>query len=93
MPSYCRTLQLKVKTTFTKIDRGNLNNPGFSPFKDGDLKEENLMSCLECLAQLHGTGIAYKLFLGGKKELLEEFPDMQEQAQIKVSFKLCYFFT
>jgi len=61
----------------------NLTAEGFSPFKEGDLKEENLKSCLECLAQLHGTGIAYKLFLGGKKELLEEFPDMQEQAQIR----------
>ena len=68
-------------------------NTGFSPFKDGDLKEENLKSCLECLAQLHGTGIAYKLFLGGKKELLEEFPDMQEQAQIKVRLAYCSFLT
>jgi len=61
----------------------NLVAEGFSPFKDGDLKEDNLKSCLECLAQLHGTGIAYKLSLGGKKELLAQFPDMQEQAQIR----------
>jgi len=50
---------------------------------DGDLVEENLKSCLECLAQLHGTGIAYKLHLGGKEKLLAKFPEMEEQSQVK----------
>jgi len=61
----------------------NLVAEGFEPFKEGDLSEENLKSCLECLAQLHGTGLAYKHSVGGIKQILEEFPDMQEQAQIK----------
>ena len=39
----------------------NLVADGFSPYQEGDLAEENLKSCLECLAQLHGTGLAYKV--------------------------------
>jgi len=61
----------------------NLVAEGFTPFKDGDLNEVNLKSCLECLAQLHGTGLAYKLHVGGIKQIMKEFPEMEEQAQIK----------
>ena len=41
----------------------NLLSAGFEPYKEGNLVEENLKSCLECLAQLHGTGLAYKASL------------------------------
>ena len=62
----------------------NLLAAGFQPYKDGDLGEENLKSCLECLAQLHGTGMAFKIKIGGTEEVMKRFPHMEEQAQIKV---------
>ena len=62
----------------------NLLAAGFEPFKEGDLGEEKLKSSLECLAQLHGTGIAFKINIGGTEEIMKRFPDMEEQAQIKV---------
>jgi len=61
----------------------NLMSSGFTPYRDGDLKEKTLKSCLECLAQLHGTGLAYKAHLGGKNKVLAQFPDMSEQAQLE----------
>ena len=63
----------------------NLLAAGFEPYREGNLVEENLKSCLECLAQLHGTGIAFKVNIGGTEEVLRRFPDMEEQAQIKVA--------
>ena len=63
----------------------NLLAAGFEAYKDEDnLQEETLKSCLECLAQLHGTGLAYKLHVGGASKIMEKFPHMEEQAQIKV---------
>ena len=88
MLSFYRIWLRRVNKEEIKKNKNEQFIGGFSPFKDGDLKEDNLKSCLECLAQLHGTGIAYKLSLGGKKELLAQFPDMQEQAQIRVYFPL-----
>ena len=65
----------------------NLLSSGYESYKEGDLEDETLLkSCLECLAQLHGTGIAYKLHLGGAEKIMEKFPKMEEQAQIKVVF-------
>ena len=62
----------------------NLLSSGYESYKEGDLEDETLLkSCLECLAQLHGTGIAYKLHLGGAEKIMEKFPKMEEQAQIK----------
>jgi len=61
----------------------NLVADGFSPYQEGDLAEENLKSCLECLAQLHGTGLAYKHEVGGVQAVLARFPGLEEQAQIK----------
>ena len=62
----------------------NLLAADFKAYQDGDLNEEKLKSCLECLAQLHGTGLAYKLHIGGTDKILKQFPNMEEQAQIKV---------
>ena len=62
----------------------NLMAADFNSYKDGDLQEETLKSCLECLAQLHGTGLAYKLHVGGSSKIMEKFPHMEEQAQLKV---------
>ena len=63
----------------------NLLSSGYESYKEGDLEDETLLkSCLECLAQLHGTGVAYKLHLGGADKIMEKFPKMEEQAQIKV---------
>jgi hypothetical protein len=42
-----------------------------------------MKSVLECLSQLHGTGFAYKKSSGGKKNLLEEFPKLEVQMQLK----------
>ena len=39
-----------------------------------------MKSCLECLAQLHGTGLAF-----GTSNLMTRFPDMEEQATVKVT--------
>ena len=62
----------------------NLVAADFQAYRDGDLTQETLKSCLECLAQLHGTGLAYKLHVGGTDKILQQFPNMEEQAQIKV---------
>jgi len=43
-------------------------------------------STLETLAQLHGTGLAFKKSVGGNKEILKLFPDLEEQIQIKVYY-------
>ena len=65
----------------------NLVSSGYESYKEGDLASETLLkSCLECLAQLHGTGIAYKLHIGGADKIMEKFPKMEEQAQIKVDY-------
>ena len=34
--------------------------------------------------QLHGTGLHYKTHLGGRQGVLRQFPDIEEQIQIKV---------
>merc|ERR1712224_1045933 len=52
----------------------NLQSAGFAAFNTGDLDESHLKSCLECLAQLHGTGLAFKQNLGGGDEVLKQFP-------------------
>jgi len=62
----------------------NLVASGFVPYGgEGDLTEDKLKSCLECLAQLHGTGMAFKLHQGGVDEVLALFPKMSEQAQLQ----------
>merc|ERR1719430_1773681 len=62
----------------------NLVGSGFVPYGgEGDLTEDKLKSCLECLAQLHGTGMAFKLHQGGVDEVLALFPKMSEQAQLQ----------
>jgi len=62
----------------------NLVASGFVPYRgEGDLREDQLKSCLECLAQLHGTGMAFKLQQGGVDQVLAEFPNMSEQAQLQ----------
>ena len=48
---------------------------------EGDTGDQDVMkSCLECLAQLHGTGLAF-----GTRNLMAKFPDMEEQATVKVT--------
>jgi hypothetical protein len=42
-------------------------------------------STLETLSQLHGTGLAFKRSVGGHKEILKLFPELEEQIQIKVT--------
>ena len=38
---------------------------------------------LETLSQLHGTGLFFKNSLGGSKEVLQKFPNIEEQIQIR----------
>ena len=45
---------------------------------------QHMKSVLECLSQLHGTGFAYKKSAGGKQRLLQEFPKLEVQIQLKV---------
>ena len=53
---------------------------------EGDTGDQDVMkSCLECLAQLHGTGLAF-----GTRNLMARFPDMEEQATVKVTSWLQY---
>ena len=41
--------------------------------------------CLKLkILQLHGTGLHYKTHLGGRHGVLRQFPDIEEQIQIKV---------
>ena len=41
--------------------------------------------CLKLkIFQLHGTGLHYKTHLGGRQGVLRQFPDIEEQIQIKV---------
>lgn len=47
--------------------------------------QDYLRSTLETLAQLHGTGLAYKQHLGGNQAVLDRFPSIEEQIQIKVT--------
>ena len=42
-----------------------------------------LILFLETLSQLHGTGLHFKKSLGGSKGVLERFPEIQEQIQIR----------
>ena len=42
----------------------------------------------ETLSQLHGTGLYFKKSLGGNKGVLEKFPNIEEQIQIR---KLAHF--
>ena len=37
----------------------------------------------ETLSQLHGTGLYFKKSLGGSKGVLEKFPNIEEQIQIR----------
>ena len=54
---------------------------------DGEtcLDSDHMMSVLETLGQLHGTGLAYKKIVGNcEKDLLKnEFPGLEEQIQLK----------
>ena len=46
--------------------------------------KDYLKATLETLSQLHGTGLHFKKSLGGNKGVLERFPKIEEQIQIKV---------
>merc|ERR1719277_1965645 len=51
--------------------------------KKKDFDEDHLKSLLECLAQLHGTGLAYKRKVGGSHhKLKEEFPGLEQAIQL-----------
>ena len=55
---------------------GNLLADEYANFDEKkDFDDDHLKSLLECLAQLHGTGLAYKHKVGGSHhQLKEEFP-------------------
>jgi len=68
----------------------NLIAADYEPFKDELLTKEYLKSCLECMAQLHGTGLCFKQ--NNKQadkdsekgaDLKAMFPNLNEQAQIQ----------
>jgi hypothetical protein len=63
---------LMAKCTFTNHKRGQ------------GLRNSWCRSTLETLAQLHGTGLAFKKSVGGHKEILKLFPALEEQIQVKV---------
>ena len=46
------------------------------------LNEEHMKSVLDCLSYLHGAGLAYKHFVGGREELQKEFPKLEVQLQL-----------
>uniref|UniRef100_A0A0K2T6X4 CHK kinase-like domain-containing protein n=1 Tax=Lepeophtheirus salmonis TaxID=72036 RepID=A0A0K2T6X4_LEPSM len=81
---------------------GNLLSDGFENLNEKqDLNEEHLYSCLDCLSQLHGTGMSFKQTLGSgtRKDFLREFPKLEEQIQLqdlldndelKSYFRRCY---
>jgi hypothetical protein len=52
------------------------------------MSAECCRSTLETLSQLHGTGLAFKRSVGGHKEILKLFPELEEQIQIKVMMGL-----
>ena len=55
---------------------GNLLADEYANFDEKkDFDDDHLKSLLECLAQLHGTGLAYKHKVGGSHHQLKaEFP-------------------
>lgn len=53
--------------------------------KDG---KDYLRASLETLAQLHGTGLCYKKSIGGNAGVLKNFPNIEEQVQVKVNIIL-----
>ena len=63
---------------------GNLLAEEYENFDDNkDFDEDHLKSLLECLAQLHGSGLAYKNKVGGNHQKLKaEFPGLEEQIQL-----------
>merc|ERR1711892_860325 len=66
----------------------NLVDSGFVTCTTKDLHVDNsgkdyIKSTLETLSQLHGTGLHFKKSLGGNKGVLEQFPKIEEQIQIK----------
>eukprot|EP00096_Caligus_rogercresseyi_P007282 TRINITY_DN250_c0_g4_i1.p1 TRINITY_DN250_c0_g4~~TRINITY_DN250_c0_g4_i1.p1 ORF type:complete len:526 (-),score=116.81 TRINITY_DN250_c0_g4_i1:519-2096(-) len=81
--------------------QGNLLSNGFENLNESkDLNEEHLFSCLDCLSQLHGTGLAFKNSVGGQRgDFLRECPKLEEQIQLndllendelKDFFRRCY---
>ena len=52
---------------------------------ENSLDMDHMKSVLECLGQLHGTGIGLQEIVGnGEKNLLkQEFPELEEQIQLK----------
>ena len=63
---------------------GNLLADEYENFDENkDFDEDHLKSLLECLSQLHGTGLAYKKKVGGNAHALKaEFPGLEEQIQL-----------
>merc|ERR1711892_1010703 len=66
----------------------NLVDSGFVTCTTKDLHVDNsgkdyIKSTLETLSQLHGTGLHFKKSLDGNKGVLERFPKIEEQIQIK----------
>merc|ERR1712106_977226 len=66
----------------------NLVETGFLTCTTKDLHVDNngkdyLKSTLETLSQLHGTGLHFKKSLDGNKGVLDRFPKIEEQIQIK----------
>merc|ERR1711892_637776 len=66
----------------------NLVDSGFVTCTTKDLHVDNsgkdyIKSTLETLSQLRGTGLHFKKSLGGNQGVLEQFPKIEEQIQIK----------
>jgi hypothetical protein len=73
----------KTGTGFTKFP--SMAKCTFTNQKRGQgLRNSWCRSTLETLAQLHGTGLAFKKSVGGHKEILKLFPALEEQIQVKV---------
>ena len=67
---------------------GNLLADEYANFDEKkDFDDDHLKSLLECLAQLHGTGLAYKHKVGGSHhQLKEEFPGTKILQQFNQMF-------
>ena len=63
---------------------GNLLADEYANFDEKkDFDDDHLKSLLECLAQLHGTGLAYKHKVGGSHhQLKEEFPGSERSQNL-----------
>ncbi|CAM6053922.1 unnamed protein product [Sphagnum tenellum] len=61
----------------------NLLEEGFYNFNgERCLNEPHMKAVLDCLAYLHGTGLAYKRHSGGLEGLQREFPQLDVQIQL-----------